>query len=222
MESPQFTPTDEPDAASPTSSGRSRRVFAGLAATAALAVGGLTVAAINPLGSAGAIGAQAQTTTTVAPSASGATGASAKHQHRSKVLDEALASLVTDGTLTQAQADAVRARVQDTAKTARSDRAANRMERRQDMAATAAKALGISTDELHTKVQAGTTIAQIAKDRGVDIATVTTALTTEADSLIDQAVTAGKIDAAKADAAKARAAERINTFVNEGPRQGRS
>ena len=40
------------------------------------------------------------------------------------------------------------------------------------------------------------TIAQIATDRGVDIATVTQALTTESNSLIDRAVTAGKIDAA--------------------------
>ena len=138
------------------------------------------------------------------------------------MLDEALASLVTDGTLTQAQADAVRTRVQETAKTVHADRAAQRKQRRQDMTATAATALGISTDELRTKVKAGETIAQIAKDRGVDVATVTKALTTEADSLIDQAVTAGKIDSAKADAAKTRVAERINTFVTEGPRRGRN
>ncbi len=219
MESPQLTPTDETGPA-PTTRGRSRRVFAGLAATAALAVGGLTVAAINPLGSAGATGAE--TTTTAAPSASGAAGVGGVEQHRSKVLDEALSSLVTDGTLTQAQADAVRTRIRDTAKTVHADRAANRKERRQDMATTAAKALGISTAELHAKVKDGATIAQIATDRGVDIATVTQALTTESNSLIDRAVTAGKIDAGKADAAKARVAERINTSVNEGPRRGRN
>jgi len=165
--------------------------------------------------------AWAQTTTT-APAGQRGTAQKAARQHQSKVLDEALASLVTDGTLTQAQADAVRTRVQETAKTVHADRAARRRERRQDMTATAAKALGISTDELRTKTKAGETIAQIAKDRGVDVATVTKALTTEADSLIDQAVTAGKIDSAKADAAKTRVAERINTFVTEGPRRGRN
>lgn len=200
--------------------GRSRKVLAGLAATAALAVGGLTVAAINPIGSAGATGGE--TTTSIAPSSTGNSGATDAVHRRSKVLDEALDSLVKDGTLTQAQADTVRTRIHDTAKTVRTERKERRKERRQDMVATAAKALGISAEDLRTELKDGQTIAQIAKEKGVDVATVTKALTDEANTFIDKAVADGKIPADKAEAAKTRAAERITRFVDEGPRRGRN
>ena len=74
-----------------------RKLIASTVAAATLATGGLTVAALNPLSSAGA---QEQATPDTATGPPDPRPAHPRHD----VLDE----LVADGTLTQAQADAVR------------------------------------------------------------------------------------------------------------------
>ena len=190
-----------------------RRGAAGLAVAGAVALGGLTVAAFNPLTSAGA---QEGATTTTAPPAS------AKAHKPSKIVTDALASLVADGTLTQAQADAVRTRLQETAKSVRAERKANRTERRQDLIATAATALGITPEDLLAELKAGKTITEIAEANDVDPKDVTDALVAEADQLVDQAVSDGKIDAARADSLKEKAAKRVARFVEQGGRRARN
>jgi uncharacterized protein YidB (DUF937 family) len=75
----------------------------------------------------------------------------------------------------------------------------------------AAKALGISEDELKTRLGDGDTLAEIAKDEGVDV-----------DDVIAALVAAGKkaIDEAAADA-KSHLEERITDLVNKGfPERG--
>lgn len=211
MEPAQPTPGDPP--ARPERS-RARRAFTGAAVVAAVAAGGLTVAAVNPLGIAGAQSGDNDQPAAASPWNGG--------HHRgaagSKVLDESLAALVSDGTLTQSQADAVKAKVKATAETLRTEREANREERRQAVESTAATALGISTDDLRTELRAGKTLAQIAQDKGVEVQKVTDALVEEANKRVDQAVTDGKLDASDAATMKQRAAERIQSFVTNGPR----
>lgn len=80
----------------------------------------------------------------------------------------------------------------------------------------AAKALGMSVDDLRTALKDGKTLAQVAKDKGVDPQKVIDALVAEAKTHLDQAVTDGhltKDQAAKAlDAAKTG----ITSWVNDG------
>lgn len=203
---------------------RTRRALTGAALVAAVTAGGLTVAAVNPLGIAGA---QDNPGTTSGPSVapSGSENGSGRHgrfaEHGSKVLDDSLAALVKDGTLTQAQADAVKSKVAETAKTVQSERKAQREERRQAMESTAATALGMSVSDLQAQLQSGRTLAQVAQEKGVDVGKVTAALVDAADKRIDQAVTDGKLDASGAATMKQRVAERITSMVTDGPHSRR-
>jgi hypothetical protein len=67
----------------------------------------------------------------------------------------------------------------------------------------AAKALGMTADELSAELWGGKTLSDIASAKGVDIATVKAAVETaenaETKTAINQAVTDGKITQAKAD-----------------------
>jgi polyhydroxyalkanoate synthesis regulator phasin len=191
-----------------------RRMAAGAALAGAVAVGGLTVAAINPLGVAGAQDGSTTTTTVAPPAAKGAAPKGAR-----KVVQDALASLVADGTLTQPQADAVAARLQETAKAARAEHKARRTERRQEMLKVAADAIGISTDDLKAQLKDGTTLKQVAEANDVDPQKVIDALVKAANERIDAAVQPGKLDSARADAAKQRVADRIERVVNDGFRR---
>jgi polyhydroxyalkanoate synthesis regulator phasin len=198
-----------------------RRMVAGAALAGAIGVGGLTVAAVNPLGIAGAQDGST-TTTTVAgqpdPSTQPQQGA-AQQGPRAKVVQDALASLVADGTITQAQSDAVAARLKETAKAARQEHKANRTERRQQMVAVAAKALGMSADDLTAALKDGKTLKQVAESRDVEPQKVIDALVGAANERVDAAVSSGKLDAARADRVKERAATRIERLVNDGARR---
>jgi uncharacterized protein YidB (DUF937 family) len=79
----------------------------------------------------------------------------------------------------------------------------------------AATALGITPAELRTALQSGKTIAQVAKDKGVDVQKVIDALVAAASARIDQAVTAGKLTPAQATTRKAELKDRITTLVNQ-------
>lgn len=241
----QFDQHDEP---SRSGGGRSRRFMAGAAVAAAVAVGGLTVAAFNPLG---VVGAQGETTTTEAPAEQPAAPEAPAAQPAepeapaaqpaqpavpdsgagrrggvNKVLDDSLAALVADGTLTQAQADAVKAKVAETAKAAFGERRGGRggghgpgFGPKLDAAAAA---LGIDLEALRTELRSGKSLSEIAEAHGVDAATVTDALVSAANEMIDAAVADGKVDAAKAAELKARSAEWIQRLVAEGFRFGRN
>jgi hypothetical protein len=198
-----------------------RRMVAGTALAGAVAVGGLTVAAVNPLGIAGAQDGST-TTTTVAGQPGPSTPAqqgTAKQGPRAKVVRDALASLVADRTITQAQSDAVAARLQETAKAAHQERKANRTERRQEMVAVAAKTLGLSSQDLTAALKGGKTLKQVAESRNVEPQKVIDALVAAADERVDAAVSSGKLDGGRADKVKERVAARIERLVNEGARR---
>lgn len=85
---------------------------------------------------------------------------------------------------------------------------------RADLLGTAAKALGVSTDELKSQLDGGKTVAQVAQDKGVDLNAVITALTDAVNASLDQAVTDGKMTADEATQKKADVTQRVTDFVN--------
>ena len=85
----------------------------------------------------------------------------------------------------------------------------------------AAKALGVSTDELRDQLRGGKTIAQVAEARNVDKQKVIDAMVADAEQHLDQAVQDGKLTADQANERKAALPDRITTLVNEGPQKGR-
>jgi lipoate-protein ligase A len=79
--------------------------------------------------------------------------------------------------------------------------------------ATVSKVLGITETELKTELQAGKSIADVAKAKNIDIATVKAALLTEAKAHIDAEVAAGKHTAAEGAAKLAEKTSRIDTML---------
>ena len=84
----------------------------------------------------------------------------------------------------------------------------------------AAEALGISEADLRTALQDGQTLAEVAKDKGVDKQKVIDALVADAKARTAEAVKAGKLTQAEADERLAEVTERITTMVDEGMPQG--
>ena len=172
-------------------------------------------------GTTGIAGAQDATSTTVAADtpADASTGtADADRPDPSTKLAEALAPLVTDGTLTQAQAD----KVVETLKAAGpmggghgpGRDGGGRGRGGGPGAEAAATALGMTADELRTELQGGTTIAELATEKGVELSTVTDAMLAAEQAHLAEEVTAGKITQAQADERLSGAADRITARVN--------
>jgi hypothetical protein len=122
--------------------------------------------------------------------------------------DDVFDQLVSDGTITQAQADKVQAALE----AARPEGGPGG--RGGPGLDAAAKALGIDASELRTDLQSGRTIAEVAEAKGVDVQTVIDALVTEMQSHLADAVSDGKLTQAEADEMKANATERATAMVN--------
>lgn len=169
---------------------------AGLAAI--IGIGGVAVAT-NPLTAASAQEAPDTGTGSSAPAPDGP-------------LARALDALVSDGTLTQAQADAVQAKTKAEAEAGRADRKAQRRARRAAIVEVAAKAIGSTPEDVEAGIGAGTSIADQAKAKGVDRQVVDDALTKQLTAAIDAAVEDGKLTEERAAKAKDhvdRAVDRI-------------
>ena len=78
---------------------------------------------------------------------------------------------------------------------------------------TVAKVLGITETELKTELEAGKSIADVAKAKNIDIATVKAALLAEAKAHIDAEVAAGKHTAAEGVTKLAEVTARIDTML---------
>ncbi|HEX7094316.1 MAG TPA: hypothetical protein VF183_00435 [Acidimicrobiales bacterium] len=89
----------------------------------------------------------------------------------------------------------------------------NRWVRFHDGFAAAAEALGITKDELRDELRAGSSIADVAEERGVDVQAVIDAMVAEATEEIDERVAAGRLDAERAEELKANLADRIAELV---------
>ncbi len=111
-------------------------------------------------------------------------------------LKQALAGLVSDGSITQAQADEVVTTIAE-ARPEGLGRGGHGGGGRVDMGA-AAEVLGISEEELRTQTQAGRTLADIAEAEGVPEADLLDALVAAAETRLAEAVTAGRLTQAEA------------------------
>ena len=141
-------------------------------------------------------------------------------------IKSALSGLVSDGTLTQAQADKV-ASTLDTkmprhGKGGMGGHAGGMgvpgghvgwmgMAQTQE---AAAKALGLTTDKLHAALRSGKSLAAIAKDQNVSVDSVVKAMVTAIEDRLAAAVKDGALTQAKADKMKSSLTERITARVN--------
>lgn len=117
-----------------------------------------------------------------------------------------LSTLVSKGTITQSQADAIVA-------AATAAKAAGKAEMDKNRAAIDAvltSTLGISSETIKSRLKAGETLAAIAGDKK---AALITALSAEINKQIDAAVTAGKLTSAQATTEKAKTTERVTNMV---------
>ncbi|MGY1824233.1 hypothetical protein [Geodermatophilus sp. SYSU D00079] len=126
---------------------------------------------------------------------------------------DALSGLVSDGSLSEEQADEVASTLGEAGLGGRGDHGG-----RPGLAA-AATALGTTEEELRTALAAdGATLATVAADRGVDRDTLVTALTEAARERIATAVEDGRLSQQEADQRLAELGERIEALVDRtGP-----
>lgn len=169
----------------------------------------------------GAVGAVAMTPASASTSDNAVTS-------RLASIKSALSGLVKDGTLTQSQADKV-AGTLDTklpkggpgGHEGPGGRFGGRgMHLAQD---AAAKALGITTDNLHAALEGGKSLADVAKAQKVSVASLVNAMVKASEAELATAVKDGRMTQAQADRMKASLTQRITDRVNDvrpdrGPR----
>ena len=186
-----------------------------IAASAASLVAGAAIGATLLVPS--AVNAADDPTTTTVPSATGSADAATPVPPKDSWVDGALKPLVDAGTITQAQADAVK----DALSTARPafPGGGRKPEGRfggplgKDPAKIAA-ALGMTEAELKAGLVSGKTLAQLATEHGKDPAAVAQIIIDDVNARIDAALSAGRIDQAQADQMKADAKARADDIVN--------
>ena len=134
-------------------------------------------------------------------------------------LDGILSGLVTKGTITQVQADAIKAAVLAAAETAKANRPAKAGgPDRAAMDALISSTLGIDSATIKSRLKAGETLAAIA---GSKKDALIAALVAEHSKRIDAKVTEGKITAAQATTLKANLLSHVTEDVNEVKGKGK-
>ncbi len=182
-----------------------RKILLPVALTAAIS-GGAGALAFGPAFA----GAQTSTTT---PSAS------APAADSQGPLERALAKLVTNGTLTQAQADKVAAALKaelplrGPGGPGFGHPGPGGVRLGLDAAATY---LGMTDEALRTELQGGKTLKQVAEAKDKSVTGLIAALVKEAKAHIDEEVTNGRLTAAQATTLKAAVEARITEMVNNG------
>lgn len=166
--------------------------------TACTVAGALTLGA----GLAWAAPADAQTESPTEPSEAPGGG-------RAQRLEARLDHLVEEGVLSAEQADAIRARVDDRVER-RSERRAFRAETFQEVA----DFLGTTTEQLRADLRAGTTVAELADDAGIDLDVIVDLIEALRTERIEAAVANGNLDREVADARLATLRDRITSRLN--------
>ena len=144
-------------------------------------------------------------------------------------IQDVLDGLVADGTLTEAQADAVAEALAEI----RPERGMRHGLHRGHVFGEIAGILGMEREAVRDALAEGATIADLAADAGMTTDDVVAALLVEASDRIADAVEAGRIDAAEAETKLAEVEERLTALVNgeidfgerphrHGPRFGRT
>ena len=149
-----------------------------------------------------------------------ATGDSTALEDRVASIGEALTGLVSDGTLTQAQADEVASTLADRGP----------LGGRQGHGglggvgralAPALEELGITAEELRAAAEAGTTLGALAEANDVSRDELVTTLVEAAQTRLDEAVADGRLTQAEADEKVAGLEDRITASLDEPVRLGR-
>jgi hypothetical protein len=177
----------------------------------------VAAAAVGALGLSGA----AITGTALAATRGPANGTAVSPLDR---IEQALSGLVSDKTLTQAQAD----KVASTLSAAGVGPGGAGMPGGHGMhhgpgmrggaeLAAAAKALGMSEADLRTALMSGKSLAAVAKEKNVSVDTLVAALVTAAKADLAQAVKDGRLTQAEADARAKDLQARITDRVNATP-----
>ena len=147
------------------------------------------------------------TSTAIVLSVSSTSTAFADNEKGEKRISSMLSGLVSNGTITQSQADAIIKAAEGMRATTKSIRDANRTALDSVITST----LGISLDTLTSRLKAGETLSTIAGDKK---SALITALAAEINKQIDAALAAGKITADQATAQKAKSVDRVTNMVN--------
>ena len=147
------------------------------------------------------------TSTAIVLSVSSTSTAFADNEKGEKRMSSMLSGLVSNGTITQSQADAIIKAAEDMRAASKSIKDANRTALDSVITST----LGISLDTLTSRLKAGETLSSIAGDKK---SALITALAAEINKQIDAALAAGKITANQATAQKAKSVERVTNMVN--------
>ena len=168
--------------------------FTVVALVVGMALGSVLTMALNPVGAASAlVGA----------------GPTAKGSHQN-ILQQALSTLVGNGTITQKQSDAIQGQVQQ-------DQGAFWAKRpplgRQDLAKVAFL-LGIDVPTLHADLRSGQTIAAVASAKGISPTTLANQLVTALDTAIDAQVKVHHLSQARATTMKTNLPARVTAFLN--------
>ena len=147
------------------------------------------------------------TSTAIVLSVSSTSTAFADNNRGEKRMSSILSGLVSNGTITQSQADAIVKASEGMKAASKSVRDANRTALDSVITST----LGISLDTLTSRLKAGETLSTIAGDKK---SALITALAAEINKQIDTALAAGKITANQATAQKAKSVDRVTNMVN--------
>jgi uncharacterized protein YidB (DUF937 family) len=132
-------------------------------------------------------------------------------------IGEQLAPLVEDGTITQAQADAV---AETLAENFRGGPRGHH--RRMHIGAEVAEFLGMEPEALREALQDGSTLAEIAQANGSSADALIDHLVANAQEKLDEKVAEGEITQAEADEKLAEITEKVTDLVNgEAPLRGR-
>ena len=170
-----------------------RKLLAGSLLVVGLAVTSVVVATLDPVGAVSA-------------------AVSAKGDHaKQRPLTQALDELVSNGTITQDQANAV----QDGVKAKRRDIWAKHPHLGKKLLDTIAQKLGIDAKELVSELRSGKSIADVAGDKGVDPQSIIDELVASISGRIDQRVADDKMSQEQADVMKQNLSQRVTDFVNK-------
>ena len=166
----------------------------------------------------GSAGATSQTAAAAVPGADDSTtSADADRPDPSDRLQEVLKPLVDDGTITQAQADAVIEALQ----AASPQDGPGRPGGRGPGFAIVAETLGLTEAEVRDAISNGQTLAQLAEANGSSAAALVDAILADIKTHMDEKVAAGELTQEEADARLAEAETRVTELVNNTqPPQG--
>ena len=153
------------------------------------------------------------TTTAPAAPATPAPAAGSAKPAKGEWAKSVLDGLVSKGTITQAQADEILAAL-NAARPAHGPGGHGPGRGGFGKLDAAAKALGMSVEDLRSALEGGKSLAAIAKEKGIDVAKIVDALVAEFKAHLDQEVASGIHTQAEADQKLADARTRLEAFVN--------